>query len=300
MPRFNDALARANRLNRPLILDGAVGTELDNRGADTASPAWSGTAPLNHPELLQSIHSEYVAAGAEVITACTFRTTRRAFENAGIDSPQLWKEAANAAVAIAKAAASPSALVAGSIGPLEDCFVPGRAPTGQEAMGAHRELIQILVDADVDVLWFETFGTLGELEAALRAAQEVEAVGVGDNIPRTVSVTTDRFGALISGEPLAEAVSLAARFKAAAFLVNCIPVAHVDAALPQLKNASSLPVGAYANLGFAEATQDWSGSAHLSPAAYASRATSWGLDLIGACCGSTPDHIRAMRDRILP
>ena len=275
---------------RPLILDGAVGTELTNRGADTHSPLWSGMAALSEPRLLREIHTDYVTAGAEVITANTFRTTRYAFQRAGVDG-ELWIEATTAAVQIARETAGSGVVVAGSIAPLEDCFSPEMAPSYHVAVKEHTALCRILVDAGVDVLWLETFGTLEELAAAVDAAKNI-----GDGaVPFAVSVTTRANGALISGEPLVIAAQLASEKGAAAFSINCIPTSHVQMAMEILPRATTLPLGVYANLGVPEAAQDWKGSAYVAPDRYAELSKSWPVSMVGGCCGSTPAHIEALK-----
>jgi homocysteine S-methyltransferase len=292
--RFHALLKSARSSERRVILDGALGTELDNRGADTSSPVWSGLAPLEHPELLASIHRDYALAGADIVTTCTFRTTAYAFETAGMKG-SLWQKAASEAVAFARRAAGGEVLVAGSVGPLADCFSPALAPAGPSAEELHAPLMTLLIDAGVDVLWLETFGTLGELTAAMTVAKGLKAASA---TPFAVSVTTNRKGQLVSGEPLEEALHLAESFGAALFSVNCIPVAHIEAALSILEGCANIPLGVYANLGFAEATQDWAGSAHLQPEAYAEKASHWPVSLVGGCCGTTPSHIEVLKERL--
>jgi transcription elongation factor GreA len=289
---FDALLSRANAAGRPVILDGATGTELDNRGACLTPPIWSGIAALNSPDLLFQIHREYVEAGAEIITACSFRTTRRAFAKGGFSGDE-WKDAARAAVEIATEAAAGDALVAGSVAPLEDCFLPEKAPKDTSAIEEHSLLCEALVQAGVDMLWLETFGTLKELESAMRAAGET---GQG-RVPFAVSVTVNASGNLISKESAADALKLAEHYGASAFLLNCAPCSHIEAALPTLKRVATIPIGAYANLGVAESSQDWSGSAYLAPDEYAVRSRAWGVDIVGACCGSTPLHIRRLAGR---
>ncbi|MCP4680104.1 MAG: homocysteine S-methyltransferase family protein [Deltaproteobacteria bacterium] len=277
--------------NHPVILDGAVGTELDNRGMDTRSTLWSGLASLKQPGLLEEVHREYVDAGAQILTTATFRTTERAFMAAGRPADQ-WRMAAREAVRIARRAATDRIIVAGCVAPLEDCFSPEMAPNGKEARNAHSKLCRELVSAGVDALWLETFGALGELEAAVSAA-----IDAGQSHRFGVSVTTDASGDLISGESLMDAAELARSSGAVCFCINCIPPNHVEAALAKLVSRVDLPIGIYANLGFAEGTQDWKGSAHLSPPAYARLAAGWvhsGVRLIGGCCGSTPAHVSAL------
>jgi S-methylmethionine-dependent homocysteine/selenocysteine methylase len=292
-PRFLAEIEPAKKRKKPIILDGAVGTELDNRGMETGSSLWSGLASLEHPDLLEAIHSDYVAAGAGLVTTATFRTTRRAF--ARENQPEnRWRDAARRAVKIARKSAGTTAIVAGSVAPLEDCFSPGLAPFGRGAEQEHALLCNELVSAGVDVLWLETFGTLGEISAAASSARRA---GEPEGVPFSVSVTTNKTGDLISGEPIIEAFKIARDQGAVAYCVNCVPPAHVDAALKRLLGRVDLPIGVYANLGFTEENQDWSGSAALSPEEYAELAGKWveaGILLIGGCCGSSPAHIRAL------
>jgi S-methylmethionine-dependent homocysteine/selenocysteine methylase len=155
-------------------------------------------------------------------------------------------------------------------------------------------LASALIEAGVDLLWLETFGTLRELESAIRGA--IQAGGL--HVPYAVSVTTNARGELISGEPLTKALEIAESLGALAFCINCIPVGHVNASIKALEPFPSLPLGIYANLGHAEDAQDWQGSAQLSPEEYAVHARYWferGITIIGGCCGSKPAHIRALK-----
>ena len=140
----------------PLLLDGALGTELERRGAPSALPLWSTHALLHRPALVQAIHREYVAAGAAVLTANTFRTQRRTLARAGLT------EAAAAltarAVALARAAAAgadPAAdavLVAGSAPPLEDCYRPDLVPDDAALAREHAEHARNLAAAGADLV----------------------------------------------------------------------------------------------------------------------------------------------------
>ena len=291
-------MRRAPTTGRPLILDAATGTALDEAGIDTQSALWSGRAPLDHAELLRGIHREHAEAGADILTTCTFRTTRRAFRAAGRPEVE-WRRAAAAAVSIAREAAGDRALVAGSIAPLEDCWRPELSPSGSAAVAEHVLLATELVSAGVDVLWLETFGTLGELEAASQAAGEAGALlGTGF----AASVTTAEDGSLISGEPIEEAVALLRERGALLISVNCVPAWFVDRALDRMLGyAGDTPVGVYASLARAEPAQVWSGDAYLEPDDYADLAAGWaarGLCLVGACCGSTAEHVAALHARL--
>jgi S-methylmethionine-dependent homocysteine/selenocysteine methylase len=292
---FVETLGQARKSGRALVLDGATGTALDQQGVDTGTPLWSGMAPLDHPELLARIHAEHVAAGADILTSCTFRTTRRAFRAAG-QADGLWKLAAAEAVRIAREMAADQALVAGSIAPLEDCWRADLAPSGPACRAEHALLASELVAAGVDVLWLETFGALGELVAAAEAAVEI---GAAQGVPFAAALTTDEDGSLLTGEPLEEAALRLRELGAALIAINCVPARFVDRALPRLlESAGETPIGVYASLATAEPTQRWSGSNYVEPTDYAELAAQWlqhGLGLIGACCGSTAAHVAALR-----
>src|SRR5262245_32300435 len=102
-------------------LDGPVGTELAARGVATPAPLWSAWALVHAPDVLAAIHRDYVAAGATVHTANTFRTKRRS-------APENWEALARKAVSVARAEAPVGQRVAGSIAPLEDCYRPDLSP----------------------------------------------------------------------------------------------------------------------------------------------------------------------------
>src|SRR5512147_1596702 len=112
---------------KPILLDGATGTELQRRGVDTSLPLWSARALLDAHEVLYAIHTEYLAANADIITTNTFRTHRRTLTRAGLG--ERTRELTQLAVAIAREAARQAdrqVFVAGSISPLEDCYSPQR------------------------------------------------------------------------------------------------------------------------------------------------------------------------------
>ncbi len=120
---MTDSLFRARLSSgRALLLDGATGTELQRRGVDTSLPLWSARALLDAPGVLQTIHADYIAAGADIITTNTFRTHRRTLTRAELGART--RELTQLAVKIAREAARQvdrEVFVAGSISPLEDC-----------------------------------------------------------------------------------------------------------------------------------------------------------------------------------
>ena len=132
------------------IMDGAMGSELIRQGLELPERIWSADVNLSHPELVLEIHREYVEAGADYITANTFRTTPRAYENIGVrrqerrggkqDAEKRAKESMKIAVENAKEAAGDSVKVLGSIAPLEDCYSPEMFPGKDTAITEFRQL----------------------------------------------------------------------------------------------------------------------------------------------------------------
>lgn len=276
----------------PIILDGATGTVLDDMGLVDAAFPWTGRISLDYPDELLSLHQQYIAAGANIVATATFRTSPHHFKNAG-EEPDLWAKATRQAVLLAKKAAKVTTLVAGSIGPLEDCFAKHCRLAANTAAKLHLPLMTQLAREQVDILWLETFGHYAEVQGALQSAQKVHD---DFDIPIALSVTTQKNGSMFDGTSLETVVKLAVRHNVSALLVNCIPCSHVQAALTTLMQCP-LPFGIYANLGNPEANQDWHGSAYLTPSEYAAYAAKWlsqGAKLLGACCGSFPAHIQAL------
>jgi S-methylmethionine-dependent homocysteine/selenocysteine methylase len=279
------------RAATPLILDGATGTELERRGVATLLPLWSASALDYHPELVRQIHADYVACGVDVITANTFRTQRRTLAHAGIADRA--RELTQRAVALARAAAGARAWVFGSSPPLEDCYHPERVPDPASLAREHAEHARNLALAGVDAILVETMNTQREAAAALRAAREVD-------MPALASFVCWDGARLLSREPLADALRLAADEGACAVLVNCLPPSNAAACLDALA-AQSLPFGIYPNLGEPENELGFRRSEDLSPDVFGALAAGWaarGARVLGGCCGTTPAHLAALVARV--
>jgi S-methylmethionine-dependent homocysteine/selenocysteine methylase len=263
------------------LLDGALGTELERRGLPLPPPLWSARAVAERPELLTAIHRDYAAAGADVHTAATFRTTERAL--AGTPWAARWRELAARAVALAREAAGPGARVAGSIAPLEDCFSPELTPDAASLQREHAALARCLADAGCDVLLVETMPTTRELLAATRAA-------AATGLPVWSAVTLGPRGDFFDERALREAREVAAGEGAAAFLINCTPPDRITALLRTLGPHGGLELGAYGNDLF-------DGHVGWPPERYAEQALFWreaGATIVGGCCGTGPEHLRVV------
>jgi S-methylmethionine-dependent homocysteine/selenocysteine methylase len=292
--------------NQTLVLDGAMGTELQRRGVDTGLPLWSARALLTAPETVLRIHREYAEAGADILTANTFRTTPRTlmkegFESLRAGSPRATSPSDRAedltalAVALARKAAEEVAgrtvLVAGSLAPLEDCYRPDLVPSDRELEEEHRAQAVRLARAGVDFILLETMGTIREAVAAAVAARET-----GNEV--AVSFICGKNGKLLGGEALNDAVRVLARLKPAVLSLNCVPLDWVEPALEALASAWPGPRAVYANAGRPEDLDSGEITTAVTPAEYAVHAKDWletGVRIVGGCCGTAPDHVRALR-----
>jgi len=270
-----------------------MGTELQRRGADTRLPLWSARALVESPDLVSVIHREEVDAGAEVLTANTFRTHGRTLAKGSLEKRS--RELTALAVSLAREAADSAGrevFVAGSLSPLEDCYRPDLVPEDAALEREHREQAESLTEARVDLIFLETHNTVRELVAATRAAK---ATG----LPVIASMVTDGTGRLLSGELVEDAVRALEKIEPDAISVNCVPARRIAFDLSRLVDAAwDVPLGAYGNLGLPEDESGWRFTNELSPDAYAETARRWlalGARLIGGCCGTTPAHTAALR-----
>ena len=294
MARVPASLGERLARSAPLVLDGATGTELERRGVATTLPLWSTGALLHAPALVRRIHRDYAEAGAQALTANTFRTQRRTLARSGLGERAAELTALAVGLAREAAASMPSPpLVLGSDPPLEDCYRPDLVPHAAALASEHAEHCGNLAAAGVDAILCETLNSVREARAALSAAR---ATG----LPVLVSFVCWRGATLLSGESLAEAVEAVSGLSPAALLVNCLPPENVASCLGVLAEAG-LPFGAYANLGVPDPLTGFQRSDETSPERFAEHAIDWlgaGARFVGGCCGTTPDHIRAIAQRL--
>ncbi len=276
----------------PVILDGAMGTELRRRGADTGLPLWSARALITSPATVLQIHREYCAAGADILTTNTFRTTARTFRLARLADRSL--ELTGQAVRLARQACAEvpgrNVLVAGSMAPLEDCYRPHLVPDDNSLRVEHGEQARRLAAAGVDFLLLETMGTVREAfaatEAALRTGLEV-----------AVSLLCRDDGALYGGEPLEDAVTVLEPLGISVFSLNCAPARSLSPIIARLRARTDLPLGAYGNAGTPGRERGEEIVCDVGPEEYGRLASEWvreGASMIGGCCGTGTQHIRAI------
>jgi S-methylmethionine-dependent homocysteine/selenocysteine methylase len=276
----------------PLILDGAMGTELERRGFDARLPLWSAWALIEAPDLVKQIHADYVRAGAQVLTAATFRTSRYTLAKENLAS---WAaELTHLAVRLAREAAEEAnpdveIAVAGSLAPLEDCYHPEWGPPDGILTTEHQHTAGLLAAAGADLIIVETQNSAREALIAAKAALATE-------LPVWISLTPRRADELLNGDPLAATAKAIYGLGVDALLINCCPPDLAAAAFRTLRAAMpDARLGVYPNSAFI-AGQPWNFSVTQPLAEFAA----WACDLVGeadilgCCCGTTPAHVAEM------
>jgi methionine synthase / methylenetetrahydrofolate reductase(NADPH) len=277
----------------PVLCDGAMGTLLYakgifiNRCYDELN--------LSQPELIRAVHHDYLQAGAEIIETNTFGAN--SFRLARHSIADRVRDINRAGAHVAREAAkSFDVWVAGSIGPLGVRIEPLGKTSFEEARMAFREQIAALIEGGVDLLMLETFGYVEELHQAVLACRDVNA-----KIPIIAQVTIDEDGNCLDGsDPEAFAARLT-EWNVDVLGINCSvgPVAMLDA-IERVRAATSLPLAAQPNAGMPRSVEGR--NIYLcSPeymASYTRKFVAAGVQLIGGCCGTTPDHIRAMKSAL--
>ena len=291
MPEFSDIFA-----TRPMLADGAMGTVLYSRGI-IINRCYD-ELNLSDPAMILSIHEEYLQAGAEILETNTFGANRFRLERHGLAGKVREINAAGVrlareAVSNLKARQAGDAWVAGAVGPLGVRLEPLGKTGLDEARAAFAEQIQALIDNGVDLLIVETMPALNEAREALAAAGEI-----APGIPVVVMVTVDDESNCLDGSSPAQAAALLTEWGAGAIGVNCSTgPASVLTAIEAMRAATALPLAAMPNAGLPRAVEGR--NIYLcSPeymASFARKAIAAGVQLVGGCCGTTPNHIRAMR-----
>ncbi len=285
--------------NRPLLADGAMGTVLYARGI-FINRCYE-ELNLSDPGLILSVHEEYLQAGAEILETNTFganpiRLARYGLADKVTEINAAGVRLARQAVENLSNRQGGQAWVAGSVGPLGVRLEPLGKTGLDEARAAFAQQIRILVDGGVDLLIIETMPALNEAKQALAAAHEV-----APDLPVLVMVTVDDEDTCLDGASPQQAAALLTEWGASAVGVNCSTgPTTVLTAIEAMRPATVLPLAAMPNAGMPREVEGR--NIYLcSPeymASFARKAIGAGAQIVGGCCGTTPNHIRAMRSAI--
>ena len=276
-------------LRFPLILDGAMGTQLQKRGFDGSDCAERWT--LEHPEAVLDIQRAYTAAGSEVLYAPTFGANRVKLEAHGIFNRVADYNAR--LVSLSRQAAEGRALVAGDLSPTGQFLYPLGDASFEELFAIYREQAEALENAGVDLFVIETMMSVPECRAALLAVKSVSRK------PVFVTVTCDEKGRTLTGSDPAAVLQILQGMGVDAFGLNCST--GPEEMLPlfkRLREVSRVPLIAKPNAGIPEITD--AGAVYAcTPADFTARLADFaaaGVMIFGGCCGTTEAHIRALAE----
>lgn len=294
-----------------VLLDGGIGTEVLRRGV-----YWRCHGIERKPDVVRQIHADYIDAGADVIKTNTFQLNRRAYTSLfhGLEhmrhiGPKDLEHKAGKLVAQAVELArearrqtgreNDGIAIAGVISPLEHSFRPDLVPPPDQARRDHAEIVGQMKSGGVDIILFESMNSISEARAAVEAARAAA-------VPVWISFVVREGGQLLSKESIADAVKVVEPLGVDVVAVNCAPIEDITTALAELRKHRKGPVGAFAHIGRYD-PPSWkfgfyprfSGADQITPAKYLEAAREWkriGAQVIGGCCGTTPAHVRAMRE----
>jgi homocysteine S-methyltransferase len=294
-----------------IVLDGALATELERRGADLKDPLWSAKCLIQRPDLIQSVHQDYFAAGADVAITASYQATFEGFQRRGL-GPDAAAGLMRAAVALAAAArdefwgiaANRSGrlrpLIAASVGPYGAMLADGSEYRGHYACSDrdlrdfHRRRLDVLASCGVDLLACETLPCLRE---ALTPAELLAEY----RLPAWISFSCRDESRNHEGEDIAACAEALQPYRdVAAIGVNCTDPRYVSALLRRMASVTGRPLVAYPNSGeqYDANARTWMGRPHAET--FADQSSSWfaaGARLIGGCCRTTPADIKSINAR---
>lgn len=283
MPDLRAALAE-----RPLVLDGGLGTLLEARGHDLSSDLWSARLLRDHPEEVTAAHEEFVAAGADVLITSSYQLGF----GAAVPDDEVERLIARS---VEGARAAGGSLVAASVGPFGAVRADGSEYTGDygktvaELREWHRRRLHLLADAGADALAIETIPSAAEVEALCAELAELD-------VPAWISLSASSSG--WQGDDLADAFTLAAETRGViATGVNCCAPEVVLRALTLVPD--SVAGIAYPNSGerWDALTRSWAGDAGI-PTQSAREWLRAGARLVGGCCRTTPSDIARLSEAL--
>jgi 5-methyltetrahydrofolate--homocysteine methyltransferase len=290
-----------NRLNTllggttPVVLDGGMGTLLQDRGLTDggAGELWN----VERPDVVRESHDAYARAGARLLTTNTFGGTRPRLQMHGLEDRV--HELNQAAASLARSVADEHGiLVAGDLGPTGELMAPLGTMDADEAQEIFAEQLRGLRDGGIDVVLIETMSDLAEVRAAVAAARSVVP-----DLPVIATLSFDTNLRTMMGVRPADAVAALAEAGVDAVGANCgrgpEEMEQIAAQLAEARPDGLLLV-AQSNAGLPQVVGDHF-EYDASPTDLGEHARALhkiGIDLIGACCGSTPEHIEAIRDAV--
>ncbi len=297
-----DRLIDRARAGELVLIDGATGSECFRRGVPRHELGWSGGAALSHPEIVQSIHADYIGIGADMVVSNTFAAGANILRDVGTedDFEALNRTAVELAISARDAAGANATIVGGGI---SNWSFSGNRPSLEQLEADTLRQATVMRDAGAEFLSLEMMVDLPQLQATLNATTAVGLpVWVGLSVAGELGHEPEELDdpiQLRDGDSLLDAVEMAAGYDA----VDALCIMHTDvrlaeACLQAVRTQWNGPLGVYAHA-FALVDGEPTHDGVITPDEYAAYVPSWmasGATMIGGCCGIGPDHLRKVAE----
>ena len=293
--------------NEVLLLDGGVSTEIRRRGVALDKNVWSGLTTKTHPDQVRSVHEDYIRAGAQIITANTYSTARHVLEsvNLGHEAKILNFKSVQLAQQARDEVAEEQVYIAGSMSSMPPLTSHHEVATGEHVAASYRELAEVLAEAGVDVIIAEMMRDIENASIVIEAAVATGLpVWIGysammaDNGIDVRSLRWKNRDDTTSAHDFGEMVEALKALGGQAAGIMHTRVEDTAPALKVLRQHWSGPLMAYAETGRL-ILPDWRYEEVSAPSEYAREIDGWirdfGVQIVGGCCGTGPEHIRALK-----
>ncbi|XP_024981464.1 homocysteine S-methyltransferase 2-like [Cynara cardunculus var. scolymus] len=305
------------------VIDGGLATELERHGADLNDPLWSAKCLLTSANLVRQVHLDYLEAGADILTTASYQATIQGFEAKGFsreESEAMLKKSVDIACEArdiyyerCRESSSDSGgegrtlkhrpiLVAASVGSYGAYLADGSEYSGDygDAMNLeflksfHRRRVQVLAESGADLIAFETVPNKLEAQAFAELLEE------GINIPAWFSFNSKDGVNVVSGDSLTECAKIADSCqKVVAVGINCTPPRFISGLIQTIKKVTAKPILVYPNSGetYDAELKQWVKKSGVTDVDFVSYVNKWceiGASLVGGCCRTTPNTIRAI------
>ena len=280
-----------------VLIDGATGTELQRRGVPMDEVAWSGAAVLSHPDIVRETHEDYIRAGARVIITNTFGSTRQMLEPAGYGDKVavVHRDAVRLAIEARDNVGDSAVAIAGSISTEPPRFDRDAFLTPAKELAAYQEAAGLLAESGVDLIALEMINETAHAARAMQAASET-----GLPVWLGVGCKKSDDGRIVSFDhpDLAFEMLLDELIPRGPDVINIMhsDIGAIPEAIELLRQRWAGPIGVYPESGYFTAPH-WNFVDVISPADLVTEALGWvsaGVRLLGGCCGTSPDHIKAL------
>ncbi|XP_022849511.1 homocysteine S-methyltransferase 2-like isoform X2 [Olea europaea var. sylvestris] len=308
------------------VIDGGLATELERHGAKLNDPLWSAKCLISSPHLIRSVHLDYLEAGANIIISSSYQATLQGFESKGLSrvegenllrkSVEIAREARDMYYDRAAKGSRDTfgdkdeiiprkrpVLVAASVGSYGAYLADGSEYSGvygknvslETLKDFHRRRVQVLADSGADLIAFETIPNKLEAKAYAELLEE-EAI----NIPAWFSFNSKDGTNVVSGDPIAECALIAHSCEQVIGVgINCTPPRYIQGLILSIGRVTTKPILIYPNSGetYDADRKEWLPSNGVSDVDFVSYVGKWceaGASLVGGCCRTTPNTIRAI------